>query len=112
MWSIIGGAAVLAGDWADDEYAKSKKSGKFEDAMYATWANLVYRTIKYSSLDFAWWNAIFEVSMDWNPFSISYIANEFNNIGRFITGDDSFADTMVKSFSAARQLRPMFTFID
>jgi hypothetical protein len=112
MWILIGGAAVLMGDWADDEMKEAKKSGHLDDAMAATWANLAYRTVKNSSLDFAWWNSIFDISMDWNPFAISYIGNEARAIGNFMVGDASFAETMVKSFSAARQLRPMFTFID
>ena len=112
MWILIGGAAALMGDWADDEMKEAKKSGHLDDAMAATWANLAYRTVKNSSLDFAWWNSIFDISMDWNPFAIAYIGNEAKAIGNFMTGDASFAETMVKSFSAARQLRPMFTFID
>lgn len=112
MWILIGGAAVLMGDWADDEMKEAKKTGHLDDVMAATWANLAYRTVKNSSLDFAWWNSIFDISMDWNPFAISYIGNEAKAISNFMTGDASFAETMVKSFSAARQLRPIFTFID
>ena len=60
----------------------------------------------------AWWESIFNVSMDWNPFVVSYIGNEAKAIGNLLTGDASFADTIVKSFSAARQVRPIFTFLD
>lgn len=50
--------------------------------------------------------------MDWNPMAIAYVGNEAKAIGNFVTGDASFADTIVKSFSAARQVRPIFTFLD
>jgi hypothetical protein len=112
MWLLIGGAALLLGDWADEEEKEAKKSGHFDDAMRATFAGLVYKTVYNSKLDMAWWESIFNVSMDWNPFVVSYVGNEASAIANFITGDASFADTMVKSFSAARQVRPLFTFID
>ena len=112
MWALIGGAATLLGDWSDDEQKEAKKSGHFEDAAYAAWVGLIHKTVYNSSLDFAWWNSIFEISMDWNPMAIAYVGNEAKAIGNFVTGDASFADTIVKSFSAARQVRPIFTFLD
>lgn len=112
MWLVIGQAALLLGDWSDDEKKEAKKTGHFDDAAYATWTHLIYKTVYNSSLDFAWWNSIFEISMDWNPFAISYVVNEAKAINNLITGDASFADTVVKSFSAARQIRPIFTFLD
>lgn len=112
MWLVIGQAALLLGDWSDDEKKEAKKTGHFDDAAYATWTHLIYKTVYNSSLDFAWWNSIFEISMDWNPFAISYVVNEAKAINNLIIGDASFADTVVKSFSAARQIRPIFTFLD
>ena len=112
MWLLIGGAATLAGDWADDEEKEARKTGHFDDAAYAAYVGLIHKTIRNSSLDFAWWNSIFEISMDWNPMAIVYAGNEAKAICNFVTGDASFADTIVKSFSAARQVRPIFTFLD
>ncbi len=112
MWLLIGGAALLLGDWADEKEKEAKKSGHFDDALGATFAGLMYKTVYNSKLDMAWWESIFNVSMDWNPFVVSYVGNEAKTIANFVTGDNSFADTMVKSFSAARQVRPLFTFID
>ena len=112
MWLLIGGAALLLGDWADDEAKEAKESGHFDDALTAAYAGLVYKTVYNSKLDMAWWESIFNVSMDWNPFVVSYIGNEAKAIGNLLTGDASFADTIVKSFSAARQIRPIFTFLD
>jgi len=90
------------GDWADEEEKKAKKSGHLSDAFRATFANLVHRTVKNSSLDANWVSAIFDVSMDWNPFATTYLANEAATLWNFATGDESAADTLVKSFSAAR----------
>ncbi len=109
MWILIGGAAVaLSGDWADDEIKKAKESGHMRDAISATFADLAYRTIRYSSNDFAWWKSIFDISMDWNPMAISYLTKEFSYIGDMLTGDATFSDTVVKSFTATRQIRPIF----
>jgi hypothetical protein len=68
----------------------------------ATFANLCYRTVKNSSLDANWVSAIFDVSMDWNPFAATYLANEAKVLWNFITDDQSAADVLIKSMSAAR----------
>lgn len=103
MWGIIGlGATMMLGDWADDEVKKARKSGHMDDAMQATLASFIHKTVKSSGLDFAWWHAIFDVSMDWNPMAISYMANELAAIANFIIGDIEFSDLAIKSFSAAR----------
>lgn len=112
MWVLIGGAALLLGDWADDEAKEAKKTAHIDDVFAATFAGLAYKTVYNSKLDMAWWESIFDVSMDWNPFVVSYVGNEAAALGNFLMGDASFADTMVKSFSAARQIRPVFTFLD
>jgi hypothetical protein len=77
------------------------------DAISATWANFLYRTVKSSGLDFAWWKAIFDITMDWNPMSIAYLGNEVAILSNFIFGDEEFSDVVIKSFSAARQVRPI-----
>lgn len=112
LWAMIGFAATLLGDWADEEEKEARKTGHLEDAGQATFANFIYRTVYNSKLDAAWWESIFNISMDFNPFAVTYIGNEAKALGNFIVGDASFADTLVKSFSAARQMRPIFTFLD
>ena len=112
LWLAIGGAALLLGDWADEEEKEAKKSGHFDDAAYAAYAGFIYKTVYNSKLDAAWWESIFSISMDFNPFAVTYVGNEAAALTNFIMGDASFADTIVKSFSAARQLRPIFTFLD
>ena len=112
LWLAIGGAALLLGDWADEEEKEAKKSGHFDDAAYAAYAGFIYKTVYNSKLDAAWWESIFSISMDFNPFAVTYVGNEAAALTNFLMGDASFADTIVKSFSAARQLRPIFTFLD
>lgn len=108
MWGVIGmGATMMLGDWADEEKKEAKESGHMSDAINATWANFVHKTIKSSGLDFAWWQAIFDVSMDWNPMAISYLGNEIAVLADFIFGDEEFSNVIVRSFSAARQVRPI-----
>lgn len=99
--------AGMLGDWADDEDKEFKKSGHMSDAFMATFANLCYRTFKNSSLDANWINAIFDVSMDWNPFATTYLANETKVLWDFITDDTTASETLIESMSAARQMRPI-----
>lgn len=112
LWLMVGFAAILLGDWADEEEKEARRTGHLADAGEATFAGFLYKTVYNSKLDAAWWESIFSISMDFNPFVVTYIGNEAAALGNFLTGDASFADTMVKSFSAARQIRPMFTFLD
>jgi hypothetical protein len=97
----------MLGDWADDEEKEAKKSGHMSDAFTATFANLCYRTFKNSSLDANWISAIFDVSMDWNPFATTYLVNECKTLWNFITDDATASETLIKSMSAARQIRPI-----
>ena len=45
-------------------------------AMGATFGNIGARSVNNSRLDFNWLSTIFEPSIDWNPFALTYIANE------------------------------------
>ena len=113
MSMLIGVVACgILGDWADDEIKEAKKSRDFSDAMMATFASLIHKTFKYSSNDFFWVNAIFDISMDWNPISIAYLGRTFNEILDLVMGDNTFTDTIINSFSAARQVRPLFYCIE
>ena len=107
--SFIGGALA---DWADDEEKEAKKSGHMSDAIEATFANLCAKTVRNSSLDAAWWSSIFDITMDWNPFAISYLGNEFKVVWDFAMGDQSASETLIKSMSAARQIRPILRCLD
>lgn len=113
MSMLIGVAACgMLGDWADDEIKEAKKSRDFLDSMMATFANLVHKTFKYSSNDFFWVNAIFDISMDWNPISVAYLGRTFSEILDLVMGENTFTDTIINSFSAARQVRPLFYCIE
>lgn len=113
MWLLVGTlATAFLGDWADDEAKKAKESGNLEDAMFATFANLTFRTVRYSAMDFAWWKTISDPLLDWNPMALSHISNDMSSIIDMAMGEKSFCDGLVSSFSAARQVRPMFTYIE
>ena len=73
---FIGALAALAKDWADDLMDENKKDPSLSLAMGATFGNIVARSVKNSGLDAAWWSAISEPAIDWNPFALTYIANE------------------------------------
>ena len=94
--------------WKDDLIKEAKESADATDAAIASAANIIARSINNSRLDFNWFKSIFEPSMDWNPFAVSYMANEAKHIYNYVTGDQEFSDIIVKSFSAARQIKPMF----
>lgn len=113
MAFIIGGLfASLLSDWVDEEEKDYKKHSNMSTALMLTFANLCYRTVKNSSLDFLWPKAIFEFSYDWNPFSLNFATSEVKNIANLITGDASFVQTITKSMSAARQFRPIFQLLE
>ena len=108
---FIGQLAALAKLWADDLIDENKKDPSLSLAMGATFGNIVQRSVKNSGLDAAWWSAISEPAIDWNPFALTYIANEAKQVSNLIVGDKSFTDTIVSSMSASRQMRPMFELV-
>lgn len=113
LWLLVGTFANFAlKDWAEEEAKDAKKSGDFDDAMFATFATLCYRTVKYSSNDFIWWESIFGPMLDWNPMVLSHVGNDVANVMGIVTGDKSFTDAIVGSFSAAKQVKPLFTYVD
>lgn len=110
---LIGGliSALLKG-FADDEIKKARKSKHFEDALSATGANFLYKTVYNSALDMHFFKSIFETSIDWNPFSLSFMSSQVSNAWDMVMGDQSFSKTVCGAFSATRQLRPMFTCLE
>lgn len=107
--SLLGG---LLEDLADEEIKKAKKSAQIGDAMAATALNLIAKTVKNSALDFNMINSLFGFVGDWNPFSVSYAANQLSNGWSFITGDKNWEQTLCSAFSAARQMRPILNCIN
>lgn len=110
---LIGGllSALLKG-LADDEIKKARKSKHFEDALTATGANFLYKTVHNSALDMNFLSSIFETSVDWNPFSLSFMSSQVSNIWDMAIGDQSFSKTVCGAFSATRQFRPIFTCLE
>ena len=108
---ILGLLANIMMDWKDDVIEEAKKSGEMNDALVASFANVIGRAFYNSTLDLNWPKTIFEPGFDWNPFMISYMTKESKQIYNLAMGDANFCDTIVKSFSAARQVKPVFDVI-
>ena len=66
---------------------KARKSKHFEDALAATGANFLYKTVYNSALDMNFLSSIFETSVDWNPFSLSFMSSQVSNIWDMAMGD-------------------------
>ena len=98
-------------DWKDDVIKEAKKSGEMNDALVASFANIIGRSFYNSTLDLNWPKTIFEPGFDWNPFMVSYMTKEAKQIYNLAMGDENFCDTLIKSFSAARQVKPVFDVI-
>ena len=85
---LIGGliSALLKG-FSYDEIYKARKSKHFEDALSATGANFLYKTVYNSALDMHFFKSIFETSIDWNPFSLSFMSSQVSNAWDMVMGD-------------------------
>lgn len=113
IWLILGSFfGGLLGDWSKEEAKKAKDSGRIEDAVYATVAGLVSKTWINSTLDANFLSSIFETSIEWNPFSVSRMVATTKNLYNFAFGDDNFYDTIVKNFAAAKNVKPIFTYLN
>jgi hypothetical protein len=110
MFIILGFLANLAISASKEISTEAKGSGDIGAACVASLANIGAKSLYNSTLDFNWVKSIFEISADWNPFAIMYATREIATIGQVITGDKSFKDGVVNSFSATRQFRPIFEY--
>ncbi|MGN0966528.1 MAG: hypothetical protein ACI4OP_02925 [Candidatus Coprovivens sp.] len=113
IWFILGSLlGGLLGDWSEEEAKKAKDSGRIEDAVAATIASLTSKSWMNSTLDANFLSSIFETSIEWNPFSVSRMVATTKNLSNFAFGDDSFYDTIVKNFAAAKNVKPIFTYLN
>jgi hypothetical protein len=110
MLALLGFLANMAIEASKEISSDSKGSGDFGGACVAALANIGAKSLYNSTLDFNWVKSIFEISADWNPFAVMYATREIATIGQVITGDKSFKDGVVNSFSATRQFRPIFEY--
>ena len=92
-----------------DEAKQTKDAG---DAASAAAFGLLAKSLRNSSLDFMWWDSIFKPTIEWQPFSFGWAQQEYENISAWVTGDASFFKTVGKSFGAARNIKPIFTYLD
>ena len=112
-WLLIGTIlSGLLGGLADDEIKKAKKSGHMDDAFAASAAQLLYKTVNNSALDFNAFNSLFDMSVDWNPFALSYMTNWFSNTADLVMGDSSFTKYLCSSMSATKPFKPVFACIE
>lgn len=112
-WLLIG--IILGGlleGLADDEIKKAKKSGEFGDAMFASGTQLLFKTVHNSALDFNAINSLFDISLDWNPFAVSYMSSFLSNTADLAVGDKSFSNYITSSFSGTKPFRPIFNCIE
>ena len=70
-----------------EKVEKARKSKHFEDALIATEVNFLYKTVHNSALDMNFLSSIFETSVDWNPFSLSFMSSQVSNIWDMAMGD-------------------------
>ena len=70
-----------------EKVEKARKSKHFEDALAATGVNFLYKTVHNSALDMNFLSSIFETSVDWNPFSLSFMSSQVSNIWDMAMGD-------------------------
>lgn len=113
IWLVLGSFfGGLLGDWSKEEAKKAKDSGRLEDAIQTTVAGLVSKTWINSTLDANFFSSIFKTSIEWNPFAVSRMVATTKNLYNFAFGDDNFYDTIVKNFAAAKNVKPIFTYLN
>ena len=112
LWILIGGLSAGAMSAADDLADEAKQTKDAGDAASAAAFGLLAKSLRNSSLDFMWWDSIFKPTIEWQPFSFGWAQQEYENISAWVTGDASFFKTVGKSFGAARNIKPIFTYLD
>ena len=80
--------------------------------MFASGTQLLFKTVHNSALDFNAINSLFDISLDWNPFAVSYMSNFLSNTADLAVGDKSFSNYITSSFSGTKPFRPIFSCIE
>ena len=110
MFLVIGNlVAFVLGDWADDEEDEWRKdkgdTGKASEYMMA---NFLYKTFDNSFRDFNMISSIWDPMGDWQPFAFNTLWNTASRVSNAAMGDGDFARSIVTSFSAGRQVSPLY----
>ena len=110
MLCVIGNiASYVLGDWADeeeDEWRKDKgDEGKAIDYMMA---NFIYKTFDNSFRDFNMIASIWDPMLDWQPFAFNTMWTNTSRMWDAAVGDADFSRSILTSFSAGRQVSPLY----
>ena len=71
-------------------------------------ANFIYKTFDNSFRDFNPIASIGDPMFDWQPFAFNTLWNTTSRMWDAAIGDESFSRTLLTSFSAGRQVSPLF----
>lgn len=108
LGSLLGG---LFTSLNKDMIKRAKDSGEFSDAALAALTNNLTKSWTYAASDFNAANSIGSVVTDWNPFAITTVTNLASSVGSVAFGDKSFYNAAVNSFTAAKEMKPIFTYL-
>lgn len=110
MLCVIGNlTSYVLGDWADDEEDEWRKDkGDTAKATDYMMANFIYKTFDNSFRDFNPIASIGDPMFDWQPFAFNTLWNTTSRMWNAAIGDESFSRTLLTSFSAGRQVSPLF----
>lgn len=110
MVCVIGNlVSYTLGGWADDEEDEWRKdkgdTGKATDYMMA---NFLFKTFDNSFRDFNAFSSIWDPMLDWQPFAFNTLWTNTSRMWDAATGDKDFSRSVLTSFSAGRQISPIY----
>ena len=110
MLCVVGNlVSYVLGDWADreeEEWRKDKgDQGKALDYMTA---NFIFKTFDNSFRDFNMIASIWGPTLDWQPFAFDTLWTNTSRMWDAAIGDEDFTRSIVMSFSAGRQMSPLY----
>lgn len=110
MLFVVGNlVSFVFGDWADDEEEEWRKDkGDVGKASEYMMANFLFKTFDNSFRDFNMIASIWDPMLDWQPFAFNTLWSNASRISNAAFGDGDFARSIVTSFSAGRQVSPLY----
>ena len=110
MLCVIGNlTSFLLGGWADDEEDEWRKDkGDIGKASEYMMANFIFKTFDNSFRDFNMISSIWDPMLDWQPFAFNTLWTNTSRMWDAAIGDKDFARSILTSFSAGRQISPIY----
>lgn len=113
MWLGVG---MLLSNWllqslADDTKKDMKSEDTLTSALQATGMEMFRRTFKNSTDDFNFIGSITGLSINWTPFSLSYIANIAGTWDKAL-GRGTLFKAAINTTSFTKQTKPFWEFVD